>query len=102
MNNKICRRADLGAKTCACLFSVMIFSASAQDAVEVEIQLPPGVALPPGVILPSRPARPSSGTYKTAEAKLTEERQLQELHKLNFMRTALAIIDTIDNLLVTK
>ena len=73
----------------------MIFSASAQDAIETEIQLPPGVLLPPGVTLPSRPARPSSGTNNTAEAKSPEEKQLQELLQLKFVRTTPAILDAL-------
>jgi len=97
MKNKICRRAGLAAKTCACIFSVMIFSASAQDAIDVEIQLPPDVVLTPGVAFPSGLARPSSGTNKTAEAKSPEERQLQELLKLKFVRTAPAILDALAN-----
>src|SRR5207247_9762138 len=83
------------AKIWAFMFRVMILCASAQDAGEVEIQLPPGVVLQPGVTLPSRPARSSSGTNKTAEAKSPEERQLQELLKLKFVRTAPAILDAL-------
>jgi hypothetical protein len=97
MKNRICRRAGLAAKTCACIFSVLVLTASAQDADEVVIQLPPGVVLPPGVTLPSGPARPSSGTNKTAEAKSPEERQLQELLRLKFVRTAPAILDALAN-----
>src|SRR2546422_10249325 len=92
-----CRRAGATQNAGACFLGVMIFSASAQDASELEIPLLPGVVLPPGVTLPSRPARPSSGTNNTAEAKSPEERQLQELLKLKFVRTAPDILDALAN-----
>ena len=74
---------------------ISILSASAQDAPDVEIQLPPGVVLPPGVTLPSRPPRSTAGTNKTAEAKSPEEKRLQELLKLKFNRSASTILDTL-------
>ena len=95
MKNQHRRRASLATKTCACLFSAMIFSATAQDAADVEIQLPPGVVLPPGVTLPLRPTRSAAGTNKTTEAKSPEEKRLQELLKLKFTRTAPAILDAL-------
>lgn len=96
MRNKSHGRAGLVAKTCGCLFSALLFSATAQDAGEFEIQLPPGMVLPPGAARPQPPGK-TAGTNTTAEPKSPEEKQLQELLKLKFARTPPAILDALAN-----
>src|SRR6185503_12305256 len=64
---------------------------------EVQVPLPATIELPPGVEPPlnNLPGFAPGGTNATAKAKTPEEKQLQDLLKLKFDRSASSILDAL-------